>query len=515
MFEYSLALTTSLFLLALIWLLKRCKRPAKVQKLPPGPWKLPLIGNLHNLVGFLPHHALRDLARKHGPLMHLQLGEVSAVVATSPRLAREFLRTHELAFGKKQEIFAAKILTYDGSDIAFSPFGDYWKQMRKVCVTELLSAKRVQSFSSLREDEVCNLVESIRLSSGSPINLTEKIYSLTSTIVCKAAFGSKCKDPDVFLSLAREAISAAGGFDLADLFPSQKFLRVITGMKTKVEGMHRKIDKILENIIQEHKENQMSAAISEVERGQEDLVDVLLRLQQSSGLEVPITTKNIKAVIWDMFAAGTDTSSSTVVWAMLEMMRNPTVLKKAQAEIRQAFRGKKKVHEKDVGNLSYLKLVIQETLRLHPPAPMLVPRECTEPCKIDGYEIPVKTKVIINAWAIARDPAYWNHAESFMPERFAGSSTDFKGTSFEYIPFGAGRRMCPGMLLGLANVDLPLAQLLYHFDWELPGRTKPENLDMSETVGAVAARKKPLYLIATTNTTSLHDESPAAVDFQI
>ncbi|KAG6695546.1 hypothetical protein I3842_09G103600 [Carya illinoinensis] len=298
MFEYSLALTTSLFLLALIWLLKRCKRPAKVQKLPPGPWKLPLIGNLHNLVGFLPHHALRDLARKHGPLMHLQLGEVSAVVATSPRLAREFLRTHELAFGKKQEIFAAKILTYDGSDIAFSPFGDYWKQMRKVCVTELLSAKRVQSFSSLREDEVCNLVESIRLSSGSPINLTEKIYSLTSTIVCKAAFGSKCKDPDVFLSLAREAISAAGGFDLADLFPSQKFLRVITGMKTKVEGMHRKIDKILENIIQEHKENQMSAGISEVERGQEDLVDVLLRLQQSSGLEVPITTKNIKAVIW-------------------------------------------------------------------------------------------------------------------------------------------------------------------------------------------------------------------------
>ncbi|KAG2688598.1 hypothetical protein I3760_09G103700 [Carya illinoinensis] len=172
-----------------------------------------------------------------------------------------------------------------------------------------------------------------------------------------------------------------------------------------------------------------------------------------------------------MFAAGTDTSSTMVVWAILEMMRNPTVLEKAQAEIRRAFRGKKKIHEKDVGNL--------------------------KPYEIDGYEIPVKTKVIINAWAIARDPAYWNLAESFMPERFAGGSTDFRGTSFEFIPFGAGRRMCPGISFGLANVELPLAQLLYQFDWELPGRTKPEDLDISETVGIVAARKKPLYLIAT------------------
>ncbi|KAG6641902.1 hypothetical protein CIPAW_09G106000 [Carya illinoinensis] len=192
-----------------------------------------------------------------------------------------------------------------------------------------------------------------------------------------------------------------------------------------------------------------------------------------------------------MFAAGTDTSSTTVVWAILEMMRNPTVLEKAQAEIRRAFRGKKKIHEKDVGNLSYLKWFGYTNSSL------LISRECTEPYEIDGYEIPVKTKVIINAWAIARDPAYWNLAESFMPERFAGGSTDFRGTSFEFIPFGAGRRMCPGISFGLANVELPLAQLLYHFDWELPGRTKPEDLDISETVGIVAARKKPLYLIAT------------------
>jgi cytochrome P450 len=182
---------------------------------------------------------------------------------------------------------------------------------------------------------------------------------------------------------------------------------------------------------------------------------------------------------------------------MSEMMRNPRVLEKAQAEIRQAFKGKIKIHETDLQNLSYLKSVIKETLRLHPPAALLMPRECREACEIDGYEIPVKTQVFVNAWAIGRDPAYWHDAESFIPERFDGSSIDYKGTNFEFIPFGAGRRMCPGILFGVANVELPLAQLLYQFDWELPGKMKPEDLDMIEAFGGVVARKNHLHLIPT------------------
>ena len=157
-----------------------------------------------------------------------------------------------------------------------------------------------------------------------------------------------------------------------------------------------------------------------------------------------------------MFAAGTDTSSTVIDWAMSEMMRQPGVLEKAQAEIRQAFDGKKRIHEKDIQNLSFLKLVIKETLRLHPPVAMLLPRECREPCEIDGYTIPLKTKVIVNAWAIGRDPALWHDAESFIPERFANSSIDFNGTHLEYIPFGAGRRMCPGKTLVWPMLNFPL-----------------------------------------------------------
>jgi cytochrome P450 len=183
---------------------------------------------------------------------------------------------------------------------------------------------------------------------------------------------------------------------------------------------------------------------------------------------------------------------------MSEMMRNPRVLMKAQAQIRQAFKGKTKIQDNDIQDLSYLKSVIKETLRLHPPAALLMPRECREACEIDGYDIPVKTQVFVNAWAIGRDPAYWHDAESFIPERFDNSSIDYKGTNnFEFIPFGAGRRMCPGISFGLVNTELPLAQLLYHFDWKLPGKMKPEDLDMTEAFGGIVERKNHLHLIPT------------------
>jgi cytochrome P450 len=290
--QYPLALTTFILFLSLVWLLKVCKR-SKVQKLAPGPWKLPLIGNLHNLVGSLPHHALSKLARKHGPLMHLQLGEVSTLVVSSPRMANEFMKTHDLAFAQRPLFLAPKIMTYGGSDIAFSPYSDYWRQIRKVCVLELLSSKRVQSFSSLREEEVHNLIESIRSSSGSPINFSDHISTWTTTIICRAAFGGKFKDQDEILSLVQETIALAGGFELADLFPSHKVVHMFSGTKAKLEKIHMKVDKILENIIHEHRENQMMSASTE----QEDLVDVLLGLQKSGTLEFPITTNNIKGVI--------------------------------------------------------------------------------------------------------------------------------------------------------------------------------------------------------------------------
>lgn len=197
-----------------------------------------------------------------------------------------------------------------------------------------------------------------------------------------------------------------------------------------------------------------------------------------------------------MFAAGTETSSTMIEWAMSELVKSPNIMVKAQQEVRDAFKKKGKIEEHDISELSYLPLVIKETLRLHPPVPLLVPRVCQETCSILGYTIPAGTRVVINVWALGRDPKYWEDPEKFMPERFEGNSVDYKGSNFEFLPFGAGRRICPGMTFGLATVEFGLAQLLLYFDWKLPGDMKVEDLDMTETLGVTASRKEQLHLIA-------------------
>ncbi|RDX89563.1 Cytochrome P450 71D10, partial [Mucuna pruriens] len=198
---------------------------------------------------------------------------------------------------------------------------------------------------------------------------------------------------------------------------------------------------------------------------------------------------------FDIFIGGGETSSATVEWGMSEMIRNPRVMKAAQAEVRKVFDSKGYVDESELHQLVYLKSIIKETLRLHPPTPLLIPRVSRERCQINGYEIPAKIRVIVNAWAIGRNPKYWDDAESFKPERFLNSSIDFRGTNFEFIPFGAGRRICPGITFATPNIELPLAQLLYHFDWKLPNKMKNEEVDMTEAYGITLRRQNDLCLI--------------------
>ncbi|KAM3282947.1 cytochrome 71D7-like [Capsicum chacoense] len=493
------SLASIFFFLFSLFLLRKWKNSnSQTKKLPPGPWKLPFIGSMHHMAGGLPHRVLRDLAKKYGPLMHLQLGEVSAVVVTSSELAKQVLKTHDLAFASRPKLSAMDIICYDSRDIVFSPYGEYWRQMRKICVMELLSAKNVRSFSSIRHEEVNRLIESIRSSSSSSelINFTERVIWFTSCMICRSAFGQVLKEQDEFIKLIGEVVSLAGGFDVADIFPSYKFLHSLSPAKQTLLDAHRKVDAIVEDVINEHKKNLQNHNIDDAFGG-EDLVDVLLRLMKDKSLQFPITNNNIKAIIVDMFAAGTETSSTTTVWAMVEMMKNPSILAKAQEEVREAFKDKATFDKIDVEELKYLKLVVKETMRFHAPVPLLVPRECREETNINGYTIPVKTKVMVNVWALGRDPKYWDDAESFKPERFEKCSVDFVGNNFEYLPFGSGRRMCPGMSFGLANVYLPLAQLLYHFDWKLPTGIEPRALDVTESSGATATRKNDLCLIAT------------------
>ncbi|XP_051151439.1 premnaspirodiene oxygenase-like [Andrographis paniculata] len=474
--------------------------PPKI--LPPEPWRLPVVGHLHHIISSLPHHAFRDLAKKYGPLMHLKLGQVSTIVVSSPEMAKEVLKTVCPACAGRPQSLASKIMWYDYVDIAFSPYGEYWRQMRKICILELLSVKNVRSFENIRKDEASRLIGWVRSNSGKTINLTEKTFMFTSAVTCRAAFGKMLKDRETLIGYIKEAVVMAGGFDMADLFPSVKMLAILNWNRFKLLKMRRKMDSILDSLIDEHKQNQ-DQAMGNGEFSNEDLVDVLLRLQRSGDFKFPITQDNIKAVIFDMFSAGTETSSTTLDWAMAELMKNPRVLAKLQAEVRKAFKGKETIDEAEIRDLKYLKLVIKETLRMHPAVPM-VPRACREECEVNGYTIPVNAKVLINSWGLGRDPNYWVAPETFMPERFEDSSIDFFGGHFEYLPFGSGRRICPGMNFGLAAVELPLAQLLYHFDWELPDGVKPCDLDMTEAEGIAVGRKQNLVVVATP-----HEDDPS------
>ncbi|CAN1829115.1 Desmethyl-deoxy-podophyllotoxin synthase [Linum perenne] len=438
--------------------------------LPPGPWKLPIIGNLHQLMGTNPllHRRLAELAGRYGPLMHLKLGETSNVIVSSPELAK-----------------SADVVFYNARDIAFGAYGEYWRQMRKICTLELLSGNRVKMLRPVREEEIWEMVKSYFAFFLQTVNLSRTLISLGYAIISRAAFGYRMK------KLEEEAL-------LPVLTKIVRLLRIVTGTERQLKRLHREVDIILERIIDEHIEKRRARSKKDDDdddEEDEDLVDVLLSFTEKRDLGFPFTKVEIKAVILDIFLGGSDTSSTLVEWIMSELMKNPLVMQKAQKEVRQLFDEQGEVDESRLDELHYLQLIIKETFRLHPIAPLFLPRECRETVVVNGYLIPEKTRVTINAWAIGRDPRHWTNPDEFIPERFVDSSLDYKGHDFQFLPFGSGRRVCPGIQFGLAVVELLLANLLYHFDWKLPGEMKPRDLDMDEVFGSTVGRKNDLILV--------------------
>ncbi|CAI0552360.1 unnamed protein product [Linum tenue] len=443
---------TLLLLIILSIILFIVKRKNPKAKKTPAPWKLPVIGHMHHLAAgggiTAPHVRLRDLARIYGPVMELQLGEISHVLISSVEAARQVFKTQDLKFAQRPSNIATGIITYNGADLAQSPYNAFWRQLRKLCTLELLSAKQVQSFRPVREEQALEFVREIAsASTGAVVNLSKRIFYLTYGVTSRTAFGEVCKDREAYIPVAADIMVTTGGFMLADFFPSWKLLQWVSGLKARMERLHRAQDNLLRKIIHDHRMRKCEDG-DDRNVGAEDLVDGLLK---------------------DMFIAGSDTSSATVEWAMSELIKNPTIMKKAQEEVRHMFGEKGKVEESRVHELSYLKLVIKETLRLHIPAPILI-RECIEECEVGGHLIPIGT-------------------------RFMDGAIDYRGTNFEYLPFGAGRRMCPGISFGIANVQLPLANLLFYFNWELPNGEKFESLDMDGTFGITVKRTNELNVV--------------------
>nr|CAB3492467.1 unnamed protein product [Digitaria exilis] len=434
-------------------------------RLPPGPKQVPILGNLH-LLGPLPHRSLRELERRHGPVMQLRLGTVPAVVVSSPEAAREVMKTHDGdCCSRPSSSPGPRRMSYGLKDVAFAPYGEYWREMRRLFVVELLSMRRVKAAWRAREHHVDRLVAALMTGAaaaeGKAVALDEHVFALADGIIGTVAFGnmygSERFKKKQFQHVVGDAMDMMASFSAEDFFPNAggRLVDRLTGLVARRERIFRDLDAFFDAVIDHHMDP------SRVVPPENDLVDVLIGLWKDDK-DRHLTRDHVKAIILDTFLGGIDTSSVTILWAMSELIRRPAMMKKVQDEVRAAAGAKPRVEADDMAKLRYLRMVVKETLRLHPPAPLLLPREAMRDVSISGYDVAAGTRVLVNAWAIGRDPASWGaDAEDFRPERFeAASDVEYNGGDFEFVPFGAGRRICPGLAMGETNVTMEAADLL-------------------------------------------------------
>ncbi|KAL7598225.1 cytochrome P450 Tp4149 [Lactuca sativa] len=454
--------------------------------LPPSPPRLPLIGNLHQL-GSSPHRTLQAMAQTYGPLMMIRLGTVPVLVASSVDAAREILKTHDLAFSSRPKSKITDKIFYGSKDIAFSQYGEYWRRVKSIAVIHLLTNKRVQSYRQVREDEMSLMIKKIGEAHESVVNLSELLISLTNNVVCRVALG-RTYDGKKFKGLLERFLVLLGSFTVGSYIPWLRWVDRLSGLEGRTNEIAKQFDEFLDGVIEEH----VNKKVVGVEA--QDVVDILLEIQRDSMKGFRLELNEIKAIILDVFAAGTDTTFTNLEWAISELLRHPQTMKKLQQEAREIGHGRSMITEDNLDNMPYLKAVLKETLRLHTPIPLLVPHESTQDVKLLGYDITAGTQVIINAWAIAMDGSVWEEPDKFRPERFLDTPIDYKGFHFELIPFGAGRRGCPGIQFAMVVNELVLANLVYKFDFTLTGG---EDLDMSETIGLTVHKKCPILVVAT------------------
>ncbi|TVU46950.1 hypothetical protein EJB05_06524, partial [Eragrostis curvula] len=466
--------------LAIVLFLRTILHRTRKYKLPPGPLPWPVIGNL-NLIGPLPHHSLHQLSARYGPLMSLRFGSVPVVVGSSVDAARLILKTHDLDFIDRPTTAAGKYTSYNNSSMLWSTYGDYWRQARRLWQTELLSAKQLKLHERARGEEVSAMLRDLHhaTTSASTVALSEHLMMASLNVISrmvlgrkyvgKGSAGAELATPEEFGWMMDELFFLNGAVNVGDVIPWLDWLDP-QGYVKRMKRVSKALDAFLEKVLDEHDERRRREGEAFVAR---DMVDKLLQLADDPSLKVPIKRHGVKAFTLELFAAGTDTSAATVEWAMSELVKKPEVLARATEELDRVVGRSRLVTEGDIPNL---------------------PAARTRPWAATTYR--PGTRVLINVMAICRDPEVWEAPTEFRPERFVGSSVDVRGQDLELLPFGSGRRMCPGHSLGLKMVQVTLANLLHAFEWRLPDGVAADELSMEENFRMNVLRKVPLEAVA-------------------
>ncbi|CAO2188996.1 unnamed protein product [Urochloa humidicola] len=492
----------------------RRRRPGSCRPLPPGPRPLPIIGNMLDLRGANLHHAL---ARAHGDVILLQLGPSSAaVVVSSPAAAREAFARHDRRHAARVVPDAVRALGWADRSMIWLPSSDpRWKALRGVVAAHVVSPRSLAAARGARERAVRGLVAHLRGRAGREVEVGRALYAAMLNLVSSSFFSLDLVDD---MDRGGGAASAHGirhhveevadlmtRPNVSDLFP---FLRPLDlqGLRRKATVHLGEIFRILDGIIDRRLAETSSSGGSK----HDDFLDALVDLMS----EGEISREDATTIGFDVLAAGSDTTAVTVEWAMALLLRNPSAMDRARAEIGGALGASRDresvevVTESEAARLPYLQAVVNEAMRLRPVTPMLIPHRATEDgVEIGGYAVPRGSAVIFNAWAMMRDPVAWERPEEFVPERFLSSGraagVDFKGKDYEFIPFGSGRRQCPGLPLAERVVPHVLASLLHAFEWRLPDGVPAEHLDISERFTTANVMAVPLKAVPIVITKSL------------
>ncbi|GLJ36125.1 hypothetical protein SUGI_0724680 [Cryptomeria japonica] len=482
-----------IILLPLLWFQWKSKR-APALPLPPGPTAWHIVRNLFQLAK-RPHESLCKFSQKYGPLMSFRLAMRRIVVASTPAMAKEILKTHDHIFVGRTVIEATKVFSHHKSSLVWGEHGPHWRYLRRITTVELFSPQRLEAQEHLRRGEVFHTVRLIFESKGKAVNIEQMAFFNIMNVLGKMIFGTSLIDPFNPASVGLKdtigkTVKLLGTANLSDFYPLFRLVdpqSVCRQMAKHMKRLHDFIDLFIQDRI----------ATKNIKRQQndshKDFLDVLLDMRTED-----FTLFDVRALIFELLIAGTDSTTTTIEWVMTELIRHPEKMKRVQQELDGVVGLVRKVEAYDINRFSYLNAVVKETFRLHPTVPLLLPLKAGKDCEIEGYMIPKDAHVLVNLWAIGRDPATWKEPLEFMPERFLegeNSEIDYRRHNFELIPFGAGRRLCVGHPFAMRMLHLVLASFIHSFEWTFPHGMSREQMDMRDEFGLVLKKASKLIAI--------------------
>ncbi|KAG6549061.1 hypothetical protein Mapa_009504 [Marchantia paleacea] len=473
------------------WALYRGRKPI------PGPRGFPIVGSLMDM-GTKAHRTLSELAEIYcaKSLMALSMGSTRLVVASTPASAREIL--HSTAFSDRPIKQSAQQLLFARA-IGFAPHGEYWRRLRRIAANHLFSPKRITAHEPSRQQEFKRVIEflheQVQERPEGSVQVRSCLQHAALNNIMGTVFGRlydfRSSEGIHLKEMVREGFELLGAFNWADhLSLLQPFDP--QNIHQRCSELVLKVVAFVQNIIDEHRS---SGASSKDCSAYIDFVDILLGMQG----EDKLSDTDMISVLWEMIFRGTDTTAILTEWVMAELVKNPEIQARLRNELRSVLGDEDNVSESHITRASFLQAVVKETLRLHPPGPLLSwARLSTRDVCVAGHFVPAGTTAMVNMWAITHDPKVWERPLEFRPERFmvaeGGLDFDVKGSDLRLAPFGAGRRVCPGRALGMATVQMWVAKLVLEFEW----RSSPEHgLCLDEVLKLSSEMRVPLTVCLT------------------